>query len=591
LTTRATQIESLSDEVYEKFIGGKGLGTYLLYKHLEAGIDPLGATNILFFLTGPLQGLPAPNVGRWTLVTKSPLTGLILDSHSGGSLGQEIKKSGYDAVCIKGVSANPVYIHIQDQNVKIESAEGIWGQGVHETTERLYKRHPKSSVYTIGPAGENLVRIATGCCEIAHQTGRGGAGAVMGSKNLKAIVVKGSKKIFGADVDTIRKINADLTKGWNQKENTDFKRFGSPFLVELSNEMGQFPTRNYETGYFDNYSEIIPEEMSEIYAGAHNSCPNCVMRCTHAYETTDPDNTDQMIESCIEYETIGLMGGNLGISNLTHLLQLNYLADRLGLDTISGGSVLGFAMDAYKQGILTDDIIGFSLNFGDGEAALKLLKMIAYREGIGAILSEGVRIAAEKIGHNSKDFAVHFKGLELPAWDPRGRRGLALSYATANVGGSHLRGWPSTTDPPDESAVDLVDSMVNARDQKVLTDSLVVCHFTYHLPLSHETKIQLLNAATGLHYDEEDAKLFGRRVVTLGRMFNHREGISRESDILPERMWIPEPSGPRKGMTSFINKDDFELCLDRYYELRGWSIQDGLPTTETLELLGLNDIV
>ena len=285
------------------------------------------------------------------------------------------------------------------------------------------------------------------------------------------------------------------------------------------------------------------------------------------------------------------MGGNLEISDPTQLLQLNYLADELGIDTISGGAVIAFAMECFQKGIISKSDLGFSLSFGDGEAAKRLLSMIANREGIGDILAEGTRRAAEKLGGNSESFTVQFKGLDLPAWDPRGRRGLGLSYATANVGGSHLRGWPTTTDPPDESALDLVESMVTARNQKIFTDSLVVCHFTYHLPLTHEQKIQLLNAATGLNYDEERIEHFARRVATLGRMFNHREGVSRESDILPPRMWESQKSGPRKGMTAFIGKEDFEACLDRFYELRGYNKEDGLPTTETLELLNLSDIV
>lgn len=593
LTDKSTREERIESDIYKKFIGGKGLGTYLLYRNLEAGIDPLGPDNVLFFMSGPLQGLPAPNVGRWTLVTKSPLTGLFLDTHSGSALGREIKKAGYDALCVKGRSEEPVFLSLHDDSVSIESAKDLWGLDVHTATAKLHDASPKRAiVYAIGPAGENLSLIATGCCEIAHQTGRGGAGAVMGSKNLKAVVAKGTKSIEAADIDVIRQINKQASIKWKEKKNIDFKQYGTPFLVEVSNGYGMSPTRNYQTGYFEKHIDLIPEVLEEKWGlGAHNSCPHCVMKCTRAYKTEDPDKPGTEVESCIEYESLILLGGNTGISDLQAVLKLNYLCDKLGLDTIGVGAVIGFTMELYERGLLKEEDIGFPLVFGDGSAAIRLLKMMANREGVGDILADGVRKASERIGKGSEEFAVHFKGLALPAWDPRGKKGLGLSYATANVGGSHLRGWPATTDPPNESALPVVESMVDARDHKVLTDSLVVCHFTYHIPLTLEEKIDLLNAATGLNYTKESAKLFARRVVTLGRMFNHREGISRADDILPPRLWTPHPTGPRKGMKSFVNKDDFEACLDRFYELRGYNKEDGLPTTETLKLLGLDEIV
>ncbi len=580
---------SVGKRVYENFIGGKGLGTYLLYKNLRAGIDPLGPENILIFLTGPLQGLPAPNVGRWAMVTKSPLSGYIIDSHCGGALGREIKRAGYDAVCVTGEADEPVYLKIDDDSVTIESASHLWGKGVHETTSELHDEG--NSVYTIGPAGENLSRIATGCCDIAHQTGRGGTGAVMGSKNLKAVVARGTKSMDAADIDTIREINRQVANTWKEKKNALFKKYGTPFLVEVSNNMGTFPTRNYQTGFFDDYEGITPETMVEKWGlGAHNSCPHCVMRCTHAFKTEDPDDPGREVESCIEYESLGLLGGNTGISDPQAVLKLNYMCDELGLDTISAGSTIGFVMELFEEGVLTEEDYNFKTSFGDYGLAVWLLRMMAHREGIGEIFADGVRKAAERIGKGSEKFAVHVKGLELPAWDPRGKKGLGLSYATANVGASHLRGWPQTNEIPNASALDVVESMIDARDQKILTDSLVVCHFTYHIPLTHETKIKLLNAATGLEFDEKSAKLFARRVDTLGRMFNIREGLTRKDDRLPPRLWEPHTSGPTEGMRSFISKEDFERSLDKYYELRGYD-KNGVPDKETLDLLGLSSIV
>jgi aldehyde:ferredoxin oxidoreductase len=590
LTNRETREEELDPEIYEKFIGGKGLGAYLLYRELEAGVDPLGPDNVLLFMTGPLQGLPATNVGRWSLVTKSPLTGIYLDTHCGHALGREIKKSGYDVVGVRGLASSPVTLVIQDDKIRFEDADPIWRKGVHEATDFLHDSLGKDSiVYVIGPAGENLSLIATGCCEVAHQTGRGGAGAVMGSKNLKAVVAKGSKKIEAADPGVIREVAKEAAASWKDKgPDYGFKKHGTGTLVEVSNSLGQFPTRNFETGYFEEEENLWPEKLDEWYEGDKMSCPHCFMKCTRSFRT---EVGGEEVLSTPEYETWGLMAGNLGIGDPRMLFTLAYLSDDLGLDTIGAGSTIAFAMEAFEKGILSESEIGFPLRFGDGEAAIRLLKMIAHREGIGNILALGTRKAAEKIGKGSEDFAVQIKGLEVPAWDPRGRRGMGLSYATADVGAHHLRGWPATTEPPSTSALDMVQSMLDSRDLKLLRDTLVVCHFTWHIPLKKDQLIRLLNAATGLEYDEKSIALYARRAETMARMFNHREGISRKDDVLPKRLWEPQKSGPREGMTASVDMDDWEASLDKFYELRGWDKEDGLPTADTLKLLGLDEIV
>jgi aldehyde:ferredoxin oxidoreductase len=412
----------------------------------------------------------------------------------------------------------------------------------------------------------------------------------MGSKNLKALSVRGSGSVKAANDSELKEVNQEAAKAWKEKDFlVGFKDYGTPFLVEVANERGQFPTRNWESGYFEGYEPLQPDMLQELDAGNKHSCPHCIMSCTHAFWTTDPRNPKVKAEATIEYETFGLLGGNLGISDADKVLQLSVLADDLGLDTISAGGVIGFAMEAVQKGILTEDDIGFPLSFGDGKAALKLMQMISSRKGIGDILADGVKLAAAKIGKGSEEFAVHAKGLEFPAWDPRGKKGLGLSYATAEVGASHLRGWPSTSDMPDDSAVEVVESMVNARDEKHLVDSLVICHFTYHMPLELSQKIRLLNAATGMDYNEDSIALFGQRIEALARMFNVREGISRKSDILPKRFWEASITGPSEGMKAFVSQEDFEESLNRFYEYRGWD-SDGIPTKETLEKTGLDSV-
>lgn len=593
LSSQSVTEEQLSPEIYEKFVGGKGLGTYLLYREVNESIDPFDSDNLLLFLSGPLQGLPAPNVGRWTLMTKSPLTGLYLDSHCGGALGRELKKTGYDAVGVRGKANEPVYLYLDDDELELRDAEDIWNDGVYAATEKLHEETPQGScVYAIGPSGVNLNTAAVGCCEIAHQTGRGGAGAVMGSKNLKAFVAYGTQKIEADDVETIREINRDLISQWRQEGHEEsFKNYGTTFIPEISNALGQYPTRNWESGYFEDWEDLDASKMKEKYGlGSHHSCPHCVMRCTHAFRTENPYNPDEEVESMVEYETLGLMGGNLGIHDPQFVFKLNYICDDAGLDTISTGTRIGFAMEAYEKGILTEENIGFPLEFGDGEAALKLAKMIAKREGIGDLLAKGVERASEELGPEAENIAVHVKGLEVPAWDPRGRRGMGVSYATADVGASHLRGWPATAEPPNETAVPTVESMIRSRDEKVLTDSLEVCHFTYRLHITLEQKIAMLNAASGLNYDEEKAFEFAHRVATLSRLFNIREGISRKDDKLPPRFWEAERKGPREGMKAFVTREDFEKSLDKFYELRAWD-EEGIPTEETIRDLGLGGIV
>ena len=580
LSTKTSRTEELSSDTYENFIGGKGLGAYLLYSNLGENINPLGPDNILFFLTGPLQGLPAPNVGRWTLVTKSPLSGLFLDTHCGGPLGREIKNAGFDALAITGKSGRPAVLIVEDNSVRFEDAQQLWGMGTHEATHLLHEKSIKgSAVYVIGPAGEHMVLSATGCCELAHQTGRGGAGAVLGSKLLKAVVVRGTGTIEAQDRDAIREVHKEITQLWN-------KKYGTPFLVEVSNERGQFPTRNFQNGYFEDYVSLTPEELEKSYIGSHLSCPHCIMRCTHAYKTENPLSPGTEVESSVEYETLGLCGGNLGINDAQCVFQLNYLCDELGLDTISTGGIVAFTMEAYERGILTEDDIGFPLPFGECEGAKKIIQMIAHKEGIGEILAKGTRLASKEIGKGSESFAVHVKGLDTPAWDPRGKKGLGLSFATAEVGCSHLRGWPQTTDQPDNSALDVIDSMIEQRGIKILRDSLVVCHFTYHFPMTQSQNIRMLNGATGLSYDDHSISLFAHRVETLTRLFNIRQGLTREDDVLPQRFWEGETYGPAKGMKAFVDRDDFERSLDRYYQLMGWD-KNGIPTEETINKLGL----
>ena len=326
LAKRTHWIEKLAPDIYTNFIGGKGLGTYLLYRDLKPGTDPLGPENRLIFLTGPLQGLPMVMIGRWTLVTKSPLTGLFLDTHCGGPLGREIKNSGHDAIVISGNSESPVTVLVEDEDVRFEDANHLWGKGTQEATRLLHDSSPKNAaVYVIGPAGENLVLTATGCCELAHQTGRGGAGAVLGSKNLKGLVVKGNRKVSAADPAALGRMRKLISRRWDEIANDSFKDYGTAVIIETANERGQFPTRNWQNTYFEDYEKLTPEYTEKWITGNQLSCPHCIINCTHSYRTEDPTNPGIEVESTPEYETWGLCGGNLGISDAQAVFKLNYL--------------------------------------------------------------------------------------------------------------------------------------------------------------------------------------------------------------------------------------------------------------------------
>jgi aldehyde:ferredoxin oxidoreductase len=590
LSTLTTRTEHLESEIYEKFIGGKGLGAYLLYRSVDNNTDPLGPDNVLFLLSGPLQGLPGPNVGRWSVVTKSPLTGIFLDTHCGGPTGRDIKKAGYDALCIVGRANRPTTIVIDDGMVDFEDATALWGKGIYESTEALRRHHnPNFSVYVIGPAGERQVKFAMASCEIAHQTGRGGVGAVMGSKNLKAVVVRGSSTIEAHDAKEIRAVNREFNESWRNLD-IDFKKYGTRHLVELANASGQFPTYNYRSGHFKEHTKIGHETLEHEYKSDNNySCPHCVMRCTHAFTTQDPRNLAVKVESTIEYETLGLLGGNLGISNPNEVLMLNYLCDDLGLDTISTGGVIGFTIEALERGLLSEDRIGLKVTFGDFKHICKLVQMIAWRDGIGDLLAEGVRHVAGATGKGSEEFAIHVKGLEIPAWDPRGRLGQGLLYATGDIGGSHLRGWPPTSDPPDSSVVPFVEALLPGRIEKIVKDSLIICHFTNRVPITLEQMTRMLVGASGVDYSLDDVRNFAFRVESLIRLFNIREGVTRKDDTLPHRFMEPEPDGPRQGMTAFVDESDLDRGLERYYELLGWD-ENGIPTAGTLRKLGLDDL-
>ncbi|MCE7738549.1 MAG: aldehyde ferredoxin oxidoreductase family protein [Candidatus Heimdallarchaeota archaeon] len=584
LTSRKIHEKKLDLELAEKFIGGKGLGAKILYDELKAGVDPLSPENIILFMTGPLTGTSVVTSGRWCIVTKSPHTGIFLDSQIGGNFGHRLKKAGYDFILVRGKAANLCYLLVTSEGSTIISAKEVWGRGTFATEEILQGKHPKSEVASIGIAGEKLVTYANVMTGRSHMAGRGGSGAVMGSKNLKAVVVSGNEKIDAVH-DNFRELTRTFrTKVQNDDGVKNRNRIGTMMWVNMSNQGGFLPTKNYQSGVFEEADSISGETMLENYTYANRACYGCLIACgkankfdTGKYAGLDVDGP--------EYETTALLGSNCGINDLAAVAKASEMCDDLGIDTITAGATISFAMECVEKGYLQQSDVD-NLTFGNDDAVLEMVKLISHREKIGDLFAQGSKAAAVKIGHDSMDFAIQVKGNELAGVEPRGSWGMALAYSTSDRGACHQRTWtPSAElrgDLPRFSFEGVAKFVKESQDERAACFSLVVCDF---LPFSVPEMVELLNSATGFSYTPESYLTVGERIWNLTRMFNVREGITADDDILPKRFYTEKmPEGDAKGLV--VDKDQFEKAKLEYYSLREWS-NEGIPTEAKLRKLGL----
>ncbi|MHA1397225.1 MAG: aldehyde ferredoxin oxidoreductase family protein [Candidatus Heimdallarchaeaceae archaeon] len=584
LSSNKIEEKKLDRKLAEEFIGGKGLGAKILYDELKPLTDPLSSENIILFMTGPLTGTSVVTSGRWCIVTKSPHTGIFLDSQIGGKFGHRLKKAGYDYILVRGKAAEPSYINVSSEKVEILPAKEIWGKGTFETEQILQSKHVKSEVASIGPAGENLVSFANIMTDKSHMAGRGGAGAVMGSKNLKAVVVSGNKRIEPANESF-----KELTRKFRDKVQSDAgvqnrHKIGTMMWVNMSNEGGFLPTRNYQSGYFENAESISGEKMIEEYTYAHRACYGCLIACGKANKFTTGKYAGLDVDGP-EYETTALLGSNCGIDDLAAVAKASEICDNLGIDTITSGSVIAFAMECSEKGLLDQTVVE-DLKFGNDDAMIKMLELIAARKDIGELFANGTIKAARKLGSNSSDFAIQVKGLELAGVEPRGSYGMALAYSTSDRGGCHQRCWtPSAElrgDLPRFSFEGVPKFVKESQDERAACFSLVLCDF---LPFDVPEMVEMLNSATGFHYTPESYLLAGERIWNLTRVFNVREGITSEMDILPERFFKEEVlSGPAKGQ--MLKKEEFNAALREYYNLREWN-EKGVPKEQKLKELNL----
>jgi len=603
LSKGQTREESLKEEWASRFIGGKGLGIRYLYDFVRPGIDPFSPENVIILMTGPLTGTVASTMSRMANVTKSPLSGTLSDSYSGGYFPAELKFAGFDGVIISGRSPRPVYLAIKDGRAEVRDASHLWGKGVFETTDLLVKesgetpRHyidgPK--IGCIGPAGENKVRFAAIAYDKHHFAGRGGTGAVMGSKNLKAISARGTKQTKSLSINSeahfLEMVREIIKK--DIRENPDeesYIKIGTPSIVDSSQGAGLLPTRNFQSGVFQEADQINADAMFDKIVVRHTStCFSCSIGCRNETRVKDGRYADLEGEGP-EYETLAMCGSNIEIADIRVIMKFNEECSDMGLDTISTGYLCGWAMELFEKGILTDrETDGLELKFGNSEAVVALPRLIALRKGIGDVLAEGVARAAKTVGKNSERYALHVKGLEYPGYDPRGTFGMALAYATADRGADHNRAWPvgydafGKLDPfTPEGKAELV------KEDQIRTSvkwSVTMCDF---LAANFNLCARLLNAACETDHTEETLRTIGKRIWTMARLFNIREGFSRKDDSMPPRMYLdPLPDGTAKGKT--VSQRDFERMVSEYYRLWDWN-EEGRPSKATIDELGLADL-
>ncbi|MGQ9723277.1 MAG: aldehyde ferredoxin oxidoreductase family protein [Candidatus Jordarchaeum sp.] len=597
LSTEDIATEKIESNAARSLLGSKGLAAYYLFKELRKGVDPLSPENKLIFMTGPLTGTKAPSSCRFVVCTKSPLTGAWVDSSCGGFWGPELRFAGFDGIIVEGRAKSPVYIHVDDGKASIRDAGFLWGMGTIDTISYLRERHKSDRtvrVATIGPAGERQARLAAIIADM-RAAGRGGTGAVMGSKNLKAISVVGHGKIPIADSHKFNELAKEAHK--DAKEGSArMAAMGTASIVRLVNSTGGWPTRNFSEGQWDEVAEELAGDMFQntLWGGGNyvKPCYNCPIRCAHLAVIREGEYAGISDEGP-EYETISLFGPNCGIKSREVITVADKMCDNYGIDTISLGNTIGFVMECLgKELISIEDIDGVDLRFGNEAAFLKAVNMAGNVYGnLGRLLANGVKRAAEKIGKGSEKFAMHVKGLEIPAYVPRAGHGHALAYAVADRGACHLRPWlygaehffdkldPMTPDGKPEA-------VKQGQQNRALIHSCGLCQFAVTDEMIYDSFLRMINAATGFDYTEEEFWLVGERINNLTRSFNAREGFTSKDDMLPYRSTSePLPKGLWKGQMIRLGK-----MLPKYYEICGWN-ENGVPKKEKLKELGLDFVI
>ncbi|NLG96933.1 MAG: aldehyde ferredoxin oxidoreductase family protein [Chloroflexi bacterium] len=581
LSSGAVKTYPLDERMARQYVGGRGLGARILWDEVGPEVDPLSPENVLIFTVGPLTATGYQTSNRFSVTTKSPLTGTILDANSGGYWGMQFKKAGYDALIVRGRAQSPVWIEIKDDQVQIHDAADLWGMRVRAVTEKLGQNNNRRNVLTIGPAGENLSRIAAIMNDGQRSLARGGPGAVMGSKNLKAIVVEGKQRPEIMDQERFKFMLYETRKllRANPVTSQALPEFGTPVMMNLVNAVGALPTRNAQQSQFEGADLISGEALTEKYLVKNDNCWACPIGCTRVTQT------DKVKGEGPEFETMWAFGAACGVDDLAAIIEANALCNDLGMDTISAGSTIACAMELSEKGYMDSD-----LRFGQASVFPKLLEDMAYKRDLGSVMGDGSLRLATHFGHPELSMSV--KGMEMPAYDPRGMQGQGLLYATSNRGACHMRGnmlglevlgLPKMIDRFQVQGKS--SYVVLHQNSAAAIDSLVICKFT-NMGVAEEYFARTLSAVTGIDFATGDLIRIGERVYNLERLYNVREGFTRADDTLPPRL-LNEPvvDGPSKGWVSHLPE-----MLDEYYRARGWDA-NGVPKRERLELLEMDDIL
>jgi len=602
LTARKLQIEGFDEGIARKYLGGLGFGFRTLYDQVPARGDPLSPENILVFASGPFSAINFLGSTGISVVSKFPLTGLIGDSDLRGTFGRSLKSCGFDALIVKGKADKPVYLELTEEATKIIDGTDLWGKTTGEVQVALSSKVKRgANILAIGPAGERLVKYACISGDVQFFAGRLGMGAVMGSKNLKAIVMNGNKETPIADPGALRKLLKEISHDILHDGTCDtLSKYGTWNTTGPSNLKGILPTKNFQRTTFEKIGLIDGDAMlNTIYSGKR-TCPGCPIGCRRVVKAEPPYQASPDYGGP-QFESVAALGSTLLLGDPFAIAKANELCNLFGLDTISTGVTIAFAMECRERGILTKNDMGFDLEWGDPEAILKMIRMIAMREGVGDLLAEGVRKASEKIGKGSEEWAMHVKGLEIPMHDPRGKKGMGLAYATAIKGADHESAMHDECFEKENALEEL--GLVKSVGRKefeakpllvkktqelwgILSDALPVCKFPMAppRPLKPGRLVSALQFTTGWDITLEEFLNVGERIFNLGRLFNVREGVNRSLDLLPNRFSDQLQEGGSVGEA--ITKQDLEKMLDEYYDLRGWS-REGIPKEETLLRLGL----
>lgn len=586
LTTGEITPEELNMDLATKFIGGRGLGTKILLDEGVATVDPLSEDNKLIFINGPMTGTSAPTGGRYMVVTKSPLNGFIASSNSGGVWGAKLKYAGWDAIIVEGKAKEPVYINIEDEKAEILSANDYWGKTTEILTEELHTVHPKASVLCIGPAGEKLSNIAAIINDTDRAAGRSGVGAVMGSKNLKAVAVTASRSsVEPCDAEKMRETVKDCLKRIRENgvTNGGLPTYGTAVLINVVNNIGTLPTENWQKSYFENADKISGETLKEKHLVKQSFCHRCPIGCGRVI------NLKGKVVGGPEYEPLWAYGSNTGVDDLEAINEANYLCNEYGLDAISTPCTIAAAMELYQRGYITDDDCeGVPLKWGSGEAIVEWTRRMGEgKNELAKLMAQGSYRLCKHYG--VPEYSMSVKKLEMPAYDARGIQGIGITYATSNRGGCHVRGYMISPEvlglpePLDRLSIEGKAQWAKIfQDLTACIDSMGMCLFT-SFALGAPEYAALLNAGTGTNHDANSLLETGERIYNIERLFNQLAGMTKEEDCLPKRMTDePIPEGPSKGEISKIS-----ITLPDYYNVRGWV--DAFPTKETLERLGLEE--